>query len=822
MDREPRTKAPGCWQAATDAALVLWLVCVPIGTTALVRAIMPSTASDRVTVVASLSVTAALVLAPLLVAALLARRRDGWQATAALAASTVAIEGYLLLDGVANAVLPTLTETTLHGEGAAASAVRLLVLMAYVSLAAWLTPRLARAPRCPILGCLGLNHLDLPTVFLALAVAVLVGIPWPLTGALGDSLTSLSLALRTLAYIIPQTLLVWGIVFGLLTSTLAKSWSAALLVIVLYVPTAYGNLLATGNWGVLATPMGAIPLAFLLAELRARRSGIYPVLPVAFSLLMGPLLFVDPRDALAAGSPEHQHILSYIISWSVATAAGPVLWLLRQLLKTAGTQARIPHWAGMSLTAALLLAVAGTWGLLYVTKGNPSLYNDGFLIILEEEADVSAAYEIPDREERIQYVYDTLVETADRTQAPLREELDQLGIPHRPYYLINMIRVDGHRWLASRFEDKEGVAKVILNPNTREYPNRIPPPYPEGDARGRPVPWNLSAIHADEAWQMGASGEGIVVAGQDTGYDWTHPALRPRYRGWDGQSASHDYNWHDAWDDTAEPFDDDSHGTHTMGIAVGDAGTNNRIGVAPGAQWIGCRNMRRGVGNPASYSECMEYFLAPYPHGGDPFIDGDVSMSPHIINNSWGCPYWEGCSAETLEPAMEALRAAGIMMVVSVGNDGPSCGTAARPPAGYDAVFSVGMTGNDGDIIWLSSRGPAGSLIKPDIVAPGFGIRSSVPGGEYAWAGGTSMAAPHVAGVAALMWSADPSLIGDIDATESLMCQAADPRPVESGCSVEDESSSPCACGGVTGVPNNVYGCGFVDAESAVQAAVGE
>jgi subtilisin family serine protease len=259
-----------------------------------------------------------------------------------------------------------------------------------------------------------------------------------------------------------------------------------------------------------------------------------------------------------------------------------------------------------------------------------------------------------------------------------------------------------------------------------------------------------------------------------------------------------------------------------MGIAVGDAGISNRIGVAPGAQWVGCRNMRRGVGNPGSYTECMEYFLAPYPHGGDPFTHGDVRRSPHIINNSWGCPYWEGCSAETLESAMEALRAAGIMMVVSVGNDGPSCGTAAKPPAGYDAVFSVGMTGNDGNIIWLSSRGPAGSLTKPDIVAPGFGIRSSVPGSRYGWAGGTSMAAPHVAGVAALMWSADPSLIGDIDATESLMCETADPRPVESACSTEDELASPCACGGVTGVPNNVYGCGFIDAESAVQAAVGE
>jgi subtilisin family serine protease len=267
-----------------------------------------------------------------------------------------------------------------------------------------------------------------------------------------------------------------------------------------------------------------------------------------------------------------------------------------------------------------------------------------------------------------------------------------------------------------------------------------------------------------------------------------------------------------------------------MGTVLGDDGAGNRTGVAPGARWIGCRNMRRGFGNPGAYAECTEFFLAPYFHQGDPFEDGNVAMSPHVVNNSWGCPDFEGCFPDTLKPAVEALRAAGIMMVVSAGNDGPGCGTAGTPPANYDAVLSVGATNEEGRIVGFSSRGPADGLIKPDVSAPGEIVRSSVPGGGYGFAGGTSMAGPHVAGLVALLWSANPSLVGDIDATEALICQTAAPRPVGNACTSEDEgagfaaliSNPVCACGDTTGSPNNVYGCGYIDAEAAVRAALGE
>jgi subtilisin family serine protease len=248
--------------------------------------------------------------------------------------------------------------------------------------------------------------------------------------------------------------------------------------------------------------------------------------------------------------------------------------------------------------------------------------------------------------------------------------------------------------------------------------------------------------------------------------------------------------------------------------------------------------MERGLGNPASYTDCMEFFLAPYPPGGNPFTDGDVSQAPHVINNSWGCPDIEGCDDTILEPATAALRAAGIMMVVSAGNSGPGCQTVSEPPARYDQVFSVGATDRGSEITFFSSRGPvptSAALLKPDVTAPGSDIRSSLPGGGYGTAEGTSMASPHVAGLVALIWSANPDLIGQVDETEMIIRQSAKKQEVKAACTLEPEAdqapsllegaeiataSDACACGDVIGVPNNVYGWGEIDALAAVKLAL--
>jgi uncharacterized repeat protein (TIGR01451 family) len=461
-----------------------------------------------------------------------------------------------------------------------------------------------------------------------------------------------------------------------------------------------------------------------------------------------------------------------------------------------------------------------------------------FLVVLAEQADLGAAVRtgvqlnapaLPDREARLRTVYDVLRETALRTQADLRAELDERGVEYRPFYIVNMLAVQGDRALVLRLAARSDVAHIVANPHVRqalpEEERSIE--HPSADVRvqsPQAVEWNVARVNADDVWALGYTGQGIVVAGQDTGYDWTHPALVRQYRGYNGITTTHDYNWHDAIHaddphtpagnpcgfDSAVPCDDNGHGTHTMGSIVGDDGAGNQIGVAPGARWIGCRNMEQGWGTPASYAECFEFFLAPYPSGGEPFTDGVPSLAPHVINNSWTCPAVEGCDWGTLQAIVENVRAAGIVVVASAGNDGSACSTVAEPIALYDAAFSVGATDSGDNIAGFSSRGPVtadgSGRLKPDVSAPGVGVRSSLPGGGYGLKSGTSMAGPHVAGTVALLWSAEPALVGDVDATEQIVAQTARPRVDTS-------------CGGAPGGrPNNVYGWGIVDALAAVRA----
>jgi subtilisin family serine protease len=341
------------------------------------------------------------------------------------------------------------------------------------------------------------------------------------------------------------------------------------------------------------------------------------------------------------------------------------------------------------------------------------------------------------------------------------------------------------------------------------------------------IEWNVRKVGADRVWDLGYTGQGVIVGDADTGVAWDHPALREAYLGWGDGGLDHNYHWYDAWDGRLEPWDDNGHGTHTTGTVVGRDG-QNEIGLAPGARWIACRNMRHGIGNPGSYLSCMEFLLSPFPLDGDPFHDGHPAQGAHVVNNSWGCPRREGCLADTLRVAVENLRAAGQMMVVSAGNEGPACSTVQDPPAPYDAVFSVGAIDWTDQAANFSSRGPVtatgSQLLKPDIVAPGVDIRSSVPGG-YASLPGTSMAGPHVAGVVALLWSADPALIGDVDRTEALLAETAQALTVDAVCPDGGaESATVCACGGdlPESVPNQVYGWGQVDAWAAVQRLLGE
>ena len=441
-----------------------------------------------------------------------------------------------------------------------------------------------------------------------------------------------------------------------------------------------------------------------------------------------------------------------------------------------------------------------------------------FLVVLAEQAHLGAAARMSDRQARLRYVYDRLRETALRSQAPLRAELDADGVEYRSFYVVNALLVRGDRSLVTHLAARPDVARIAANPRMRQT---LPQPRPGGmrTLTLQEIEWGVARVNADDVWALGYTGTNVIVAGQDTGYDWNHPALVNQYRGYNGVTATHDYNWHDAIHsgggscgaDSTAPCDDHGHGTHTMGTIVGDDGADNKIGIAPGARWIGCRNMDRGVGTPATYIECFEFFLAPYPIGGDPISDGVPSLAPHVINNSWTCPPSEGCDWDTLQTAVENVRAAGILVVASAGNSGSGCSTVRDPLAIYDAAFSVGATNSSDNIASFSSRGPVtrdgSGRPKPDVSAPGASVRSSQRGGGYTWMSGTSMAGPHVAGTAALLWSAMPSLIGDVGATECVIAQSARPRTTTQGCGGDAPDD----------VPNNVYGWGIVDALAAVE-----
>ncbi len=446
-----------------------------------------------------------------------------------------------------------------------------------------------------------------------------------------------------------------------------------------------------------------------------------------------------------------------------------------------------------------------------------------FLVVLADQADLRGAQTLATKQEKGRYVRDALWNKAQTTQPALLNWLRQQQVEYRSFYIVNAIWVKGGRGLALALAARPDVARVEGNPEIHNFKisdSKFQIPNFEFEILNvespNAVEPGVAYVHAPEVWAMGFMGQGITIGGQDTGYDWDHPALKAQYRGWDGAAASHDYHWHDSIHsgggscgaDSLQPCDDYGHGTHTMGTAVGSDGGSNQIGIAPGAKWIGCRNMNVGYGTPATYLECFEFFLAPYPVSGAP-AQGDPDKAPDVTVNSWTCPSSEGCSWNTLQAAVDAQRAAGIMTVVSAGNAGSTCSIMQDPPAIYDAAYTVGAleTGTD-NIASFSSRGPVtidgSNRLKPDIVAPGKYVRSSVPGGGYASNQGTSMAGPHVAGAVALLWSASPTLTNQITPTEQILNNSA-----------FHISSTVCSS---SGWPNNIYGYGRLDIKAAFDA----
>jgi hypothetical protein len=661
----------------------------------------------------------------------------------------------------------------------------------------------------------------------ALALAPLIGLPFLAWGALGSRLDTVLALVAALS-------------FGLLAGLLLDLW---LLRPLAELRTSSGRELAGHGFAagiallILGSGFGVgggqllllvvvPPLGFVAAALRrmaspelsaaslstaaspsdgrAHRSGWWgggwlPIAALVGLAAAAPLALVDASElSILLGNDE---ILQWAakaasVSLIIGFALAAFLWLLRSQLLTA------PR---VAVSAPALIAFWGIALAVYFFVGKPGYYGEQFFVILREQADLRAAYNISDRTERAKFVYTTLTQHANRTQAGMRDILNRARTGYRPYYLLNAIEVNAGPLTRAQLAALPEVDRILDSPHLRPLPAQ--PPVSTGDQPKPTGPqWDLTQIGADRVWtELGVTGQGIVVGQSDSGVQGDHPVLRDGYR---GRGGSNDYNWLDPWNGSRSPTDIGGHGTHTLGSIVG----RDNIGVAPGAEWFGCVNLARNLGNPAVYLDCMQFMLAPYPQGAEPFTAGDPARGAHVINDSWGCPPVEGCDANVLAPAAAALRAAGVFVVVSAGNEGPRCGSVDSPLALYGEVFSVGAIDRFGELATFSSRGPVmvdgSNRVKPDIVAPGVDVLSSFPGNTYAIESGTSMAGPHVAGVVALMWSAQPKLIGDIDRTTLILRQTAKPYTGK---------QPECSDGSL---PNNATGYGIVDAYAAVKAAM--
>ncbi|MBG0788343.1 MAG: S8 family serine peptidase, partial [Anaerolineaceae bacterium] len=440
-----------------------------------------------------------------------------------------------------------------------------------------------------------------------------------------------------------------------------------------------------------------------------------------------------------------------------------------------------------------------------------------FLIVFGGQVDLSAAYEL-DWSARGWYVYETLTAASNGAQAEVRAYLDQEGISYQAFWVQNVIAVTGATQAA--FEGLFTFTEIEALRVNAEVRLVEPLEILAADNRNadRAVESNMLHINADDAWALGYDGAGLVVGSIDTGVRYSHETLVDQYRGaLGGGGFDNNYSWWDAVDDQIIPYDDHGHGTHTTGIMVGDDGANNQIGIAPGAEWIACKAIgSNGSGYDADLLACGQFMLAPTDLNGD---NANPDLRPQVVNNSWG-----DCGRsydDWYEATITAWEAAGIYPVFANGNASnctysqpPGLNTVGNPARGYN-VTGVGSTGlNNGEYAIHSNWGPTDSLdtlnpngypdLKPQVVAPGVTIRSAVASSDtsYATMSGTSMSAPHVAGLVTLMWQAGTCLVGNYVQTETLLQDSATPIPYDTG------------SGEVS--PNYATGWGEIDALQAV------
>ncbi|MBD3782199.1 MAG: S8 family serine peptidase [Micrococcales bacterium] len=292
-----------------------------------------------------------------------------------------------------------------------------------------------------------------------------------------------------------------------------------------------------------------------------------------------------------------------------------------------------------------------------------------------------------------------------------------------------------------------------------------------------PLPRGRSLAHEAR------TGTGVVVASLDSGVGLANPDLAASYRG--GTNSWFDpYGQH-----AAGPVDLTGHGSAVMGVMVGDVDAQSPYGMAPGARWIAAR-IYDDAGNAtlSAIHQAFQWVL-------DPDHDPTTDDAPDVVNLSWALGTGAGCDL-SVQPDLAALRAAGILPVAAAGNFGPAAGSSASP-ANYPEALSVGAVTATNTQWMFSSSGPSTcggrSRVFPDLVAPGVNVLATDQYGSYSYVDGTSVAAPHVSGAAALLLQGRPTLTPDALAA-ALTSTAQDLG---------------------TAGPDDVFGAGLVDVAAA-------
>ncbi|OCW97300.1 S8 family serine peptidase [Alishewanella sp. HH-ZS] len=254
-------------------------------------------------------------------------------------------------------------------------------------------------------------------------------------------------------------------------------------------------------------------------------------------------------------------------------------------------------------------------------------------------------------------------------------------------------------------------------------------------------------IKALDAWQTTTGDHSVIIGVIDSGMDYNHPDLIANRWVNPGNLPGHPYGY-SSLNPNRDPMDTDSHGTHVAGT-IGAAGDNG-IGVV-GVNWnvtlLPCSFLGPQGGSTAGAIECIDYYTnLKLNHGVD----------IKATNNSWG----GGGFSETLRAAIQSGGDAGILFIAAAGNAGRDADVNPMYPAAYDldVIVSVASTDRNDNLSVFTSGASNYGLTSVDLGAPGSAILSTIPNNGYAAYSGTSMASPHVAGAAALLWSVNPDI----------------------------------------------------------------